>query len=74
MEPIRPDHIRAAMLRNPEARAEDFEEYERLLAARFQRDPRMPKAPEAEAADQAREARLAALYQKLFRETEGTGR
>lgn len=80
MEPLKPETVRQILdLARPAAAPgvqDDLEEYERLLAERFTRDPDLPLSPrEADAVDQA-EDRIAQLHQKLFRGpgTHPTGR
>lgn len=60
MEPLPPDIVRT-LLRKPGVTPADIEEYERLLSARFARDP-----SEESVATRADDARLKALYRKLF--------
>jgi hypothetical protein len=65
MEPLKPEVKRFVLENNPQASPEEMEEYERLLAERFTRDPDVAASPTAEAAS-ASEERLNHLYQKLF--------
>jgi hypothetical protein len=62
MEPLKPDEKQHILATRPEAEPADIEEYERLLAERFARDPSQPPHPSL----QARDARLRQLYIKLF--------
>ena len=66
MEPLKPEVKTFILENNPQAAPEDIEEYERLLAERFIRDPDVAAAPMAAEAFDAREGRLAELHQKLF--------
>lgn len=68
MEPLKPDDKKRAMAANPNAAPEDIQEYERLLAARFARDPNVPAPPlkPLAAPDSNSDVRLKQLYKKLF--------
>jgi len=66
MEPLRPQVKRAVLDANPQAQPEDIEDYERLLAERFARDPDVPSQPSDASLQDTREARLRQLHNKLF--------
>ena len=68
MEPLKPEEKERILSERPQAAPEDIEEYERLLAERFLRDPLAPEALATPVAtrERARDERLRALYQKLF--------
>jgi hypothetical protein len=71
MEPLKPAARQIALARNPMATPEqvdqDLDEYQRLLANRFTRDPsEQPRALAAPEAGPQPQERLAELYTKLF--------
>jgi len=68
MQPLKPEDKKAALENNPNAAPEDLQEYERLLALRFTRDPSNPgnAAPFAAGTEDDLEERLKALHRKLF--------
>jgi hypothetical protein len=78
MQPLKPEDKKAALDNNPQAAPEDLQEYERLLALRFTRDPLTPEnaQPLAGEAIEDLEDRLKALHKKLFSDknrTQGRG-
>ncbi len=81
MEPLKPEYKEQILRSRPPAQPADIEEYERLLAERFTRDPSVTPAPPmprgvsvsgplkglpASTLEQLREDRIRELYQKLF--------
>ncbi|MBI1916343.1 MAG: hypothetical protein HYS12_16665 [Planctomycetes bacterium] len=66
MEPLKPETRREILQNRPQATPADIEEYERLLAERFARDPDLPRSPALAQAEAAREKRLEELHKKLF--------
>lgn len=64
MEPLKPAEKERILSERPQAAPEDIEEYERLLAERFLRDPSLPEP--AAAPERRRDDRLRELYDKLF--------
>jgi hypothetical protein len=68
MEPLKPETKANILAMKPEADPADIEEYERLLAERFNEDPNLPAGPQALGAVDERQDRLAELYRKLFSE------
>ncbi|HEU0051525.1 MAG TPA: hypothetical protein VFQ39_00065 [Longimicrobium sp.] len=64
MEPLRPEEKARILAENPDVSPAELDEYERLLAERFARDPGLPATAEV----RRREDRLAELYLKLFPE------
>ncbi len=68
MTPLSPQE-KQAMLSRPGVAPVDIEEYERLNAERFTRDPSLPAA--LDAATSSRESRLAELYMKLYGKNPG---
>jgi hypothetical protein len=78
MQPLKPEDKKAALDNNPQAAPEDLQEYERLLALRFARDPLTQEnaQPVAGEAVEDLEDRLNALHKKLFSDknrTQGRG-
>jgi hypothetical protein len=69
MEPMNSAERAAVLERNPQAEPSDIDEYERLLALRFARDPQLVQSPEEDEARREGEDRLKALHDKLFRST-----
>jgi hypothetical protein len=67
MEPLKSTTKQSILETNPQAAPEDIEEYERLLAERFTREPSIPMSPEAANRAAQHEQRLAELYEKLFK-------
>jgi hypothetical protein len=65
MEPLKPESVRD-LLANAQAAPGDVEEYERLLAERFTRDPDLPQDALESARIDTRHARLDELYRKLY--------
>jgi hypothetical protein len=81
MEPLKPEDKASILLARPLAQPADIEEYERLLAERFTKDPSVTPALRppaglagpgirgtvpAKTPDQIREERLLELHKKLF--------
>ena len=66
MEPLKPETKARILRERPQARPEDVEEYERLLAERFTEDPDLPKSPAVAQEAAKRQKRLQQLYEKLF--------
>jgi hypothetical protein len=65
MEPLKPDAARAIMAgADPSATPQDLAEYERLLSARYRKDPSAAAA--AGGAPDPDEVRLKELERKLF--------
>jgi hypothetical protein len=79
MQPLKPEDKKAALDNNPQAAPEDLQEYERLLALRFARDPLTQENAQPlarEAMEEDLEDRLQALHKKLFSDknrTQGRG-
>ena len=81
MEPMKPEDKARILQTRPLAQPADIEEYERLLAERFTRDPSVAAAPPiprgvsaagplsgvpSAIAEKIREDRITELFQKLF--------
>jgi hypothetical protein len=66
MEPLKPETKKLILQNRPQAYSADLEEYERLLAERFNEDPDLHRSPTAAKAAADREKRLEELYAKLF--------
>jgi len=87
MQPLKPEDKKAALDNNPQAAPEDLQEYERLLALRFTRDPLTQENAQPLVGEptqdllagdptQDLEDRLKALHKKLFSDknrTQGRG-
>lgn len=66
MEPLKPEEKQRILAERPQAAPEDIEEYERLLAERFRRDPLVQPQPAFASRENERERRLRELHELLF--------
>ena len=66
MEPIRAEKFERILQKNPEASRADIQQYQQLLAQRFEQDPDLVRDPAEQALVEQREEHLKELYNKLF--------
>jgi hypothetical protein len=71
MEPLRPEVKRAILEQVPAASPEEIDEYERLLAESFTRDPSELQAQGDAMFREKGESRLQHLYEKLILPLQG---
>lgn len=66
MQPLKPEERNRILRDVPDARPEEIDEYERLLAQTFMIDPSIPRSADFVATNQENERRLSELFGKLF--------
>jgi hypothetical protein len=66
MEPLKPEEKQRILAERPQAAPEDIDEYERLFAERFRRDPLLQAQPMFEMRLRNQDQRLQELHDKLF--------
>lgn len=68
MQPLKPEERNRILRDVPNARPEEIDEYERLLAQTFMTDPSVPRSADFIATNQENERRLSELFRKLYPE------
>ena len=66
MEPIKAEKFERILKKNPDVNRADIQQYQQLLAQRFEQDPDIARDPAEQALVDKREEHLKELYYKLF--------